>query len=545
VRSAFAEMAAPVRGVWRNRNLRRIEAAWAGSIIGDWAYATAVVVWAYDVGGARAVGVFTAVRMIGMALVTPFAASFGDRASRRVVMISADLGRAVLVAAAAAVIYTGGPPLVVFALATLAGFGGCFFRPAQAALLPSLVDRPEELTAANAAASTVESVGFFAGPALCSVILLFSTVETVFLFEVATFLWSAALVAGIRVTSAGASGGGEDAGGSADGGIAAGFITIGRDRSLRLVTLLGCLQTIVAGAFPVLVVLLAARVFRDGADGYGYLTAAFGVGAILGGLLALGRSSQHRLGSDLAIGALLWSLPLALAAWQPIVGIAFAVVVLMGFGNPIIDVAAYTLVQRVAPDHVLARVVGALEGLLIGGMALGAVLAPWLVSVVDLRGALLVVALVAGVPALLCTPACIALDGRLKPPAGLELLRATDIFAPVSPVRLDALARELERVVLPAGYRVINEGDAADRFFLIESGQVEVTQHGTPLRVEGPGDYFGEIALLRDLPRTATVTTTEDTVLLTLTRAVFLDVLAGNDDARGAADSVIRTRMAA
>ncbi|MGN6161792.1 MAG: MFS transporter [Marmoricola sp.] len=543
--SALSEMFKPIAAVLRNRNLRRIEAAWAGSNTGDWAYATAVTVWAYGVGGATAVGIFTAVRLVGMAIVAPFAAGIADKLPRKLVMISADLSRAALVCAAAIALSAGAPAAVIFVLATLVSFLGSVFRPAQAAILPSLVETPEELTAANGAASTIESIGFFAGPALGSLLLWLSTVETVFYVEAGTFVWSALLVLGVRPHPRPEAEATEEGDEAPAGGLVAGFTTIARQRDLRLVTVLGCLQTIVAGAFPVLTIVLAVQVLGSGSRGVGYLNAAFGIGAIVGGIVAMGRAASHKLGGDLAIGSLLWSIPLVAAAWQPVAGIAFAVVILMGFGNPLVDVSLYTLVQRVAPDQILARVFGALEGLLIAAMALGAAVAPWLTHEFGLRGALLTIALVAGLPVFVLMPACRHLDARLRPPVGLDLLRATKIFAPLAPARLEGIARDLERVSLPSGYAVLREGDVADRFFLIESGSVEVTQAGRSLRVEGPGDYFGEIALLRDVPRTATVTTTADTVLLTLTRAAFLDAMSGSKDARLAADDVVRFRLGA
>jgi len=551
IRTAIAETTASLSAVFKSRNLRRVQLAFAGSIIGDWAYATAVVVWAYDVGGAKAVGIWSAIRLLLMAVTSPFAASFIDRYSRKSIMIIADLSRAVVVVLATVCLWVDTHPGFIFVLATIAALLGCVFRPAQAALLPALADTPEQLTASNGASATIESLGFFAGPAIGALLLTVADVETVFLLNAATFVWSALLVWGVRPRAADAreaEGGGDGHEDEKQGAIAemlAGFSTIGRDRDLLLVAFLMAAQTLIAGAMAVFVVVLAVDVLETGPKGVGYLDSAFGVGAIIGGFVAIGRASRNRLATDFVVGIILWSLPLLTIVWQPIVGMVFAAVVLMGFGNPLVDVNFYTIVQRITPDKVMGRVFGAFEGLLIGTMALGAALMPLAIDQLGLRGALAVLALVVGGPAVLLLPACLRLDTKLRPPEGLDLLRAIPMFAPLGPAKLETLARQLERVTLPAGYPVLREGEDSDRFYVIESGGVEVTHEGAVLRQEARGEFFGEIGLLRDVPRTATVTTTTETVLLALTRAVFLGALSGSDESRVAADDIIARRLAA
>ena len=166
IRESLSESTNALAEVFRNRNLRRLNLAFAGSVVGDWAYAVGASVYAYTQGGVAAVGVLGVVRFVSMALFSPFTSLLADRFDRKRVMIAADSIRVVLVLAAALVIRFDGPPIVVYALAVLTAVAGTSFRPAQAALTPSLANHPGELTAANVAASTVESVGFFAGPAI-------------------------------------------------------------------------------------------------------------------------------------------------------------------------------------------------------------------------------------------------------------------------------------------------------------------------------------------------------------------------------------------
>jgi MFS family permease len=545
LKSALRETGSAVKEVFRHRALRRIQLALAGSMIGDWAYATAVTVWAYGVGGARAVGLWAAIRFVIMAVNAPFAAALVDRHSRKMAMIAADVARFVLVASSAACIAGGTPAAPVFVMATLAAMLGSVFRPAQAAWLPSLADRPEQLTAANGVSSTIESLSFFVGPALGASLIAATDVQTVFLINAATFLWSAGLVLGIRSrprpTAEGADEDEEPEGALA--AMFAGFVEIGRNRDLGLVAYLICAQTIIAGASSVFSVILAVKYLEVGPRGVGYVDATLGVGAVVGGFIAIGRAARGTLAVDLTVGVLLWSLPLLVIVAWPSVATVFIAMALLGLGNPLVDVNFYTVVQRVAPDRVLGRVFGAMEGALIGTMALGAAVMPFLVDGPGIRVALAIIALVVGAPTLLLLPAARGLDRRLRAPDELPLLQSLPIFAPLGPARLDALARQLVRVQVPAGSVVVTEGEGGDLFYVIESGRVAVTHGAQLIRHEGPGEYFGEIALLRDVPRTATVTATEDTVLLTLARAPFLEAVSRSAESSTAVNDVIAYRM--
>ncbi len=549
-RGPVGETLAALTSVFANRNLRRIETAFAGSAIGDWAYATAVAVWAYGVGGAQAVGIWTAVRLTLMALTAPFAAHLADSMSRKRLMILADLGRATLVAAAAACLYLDTPPLPVFVLATLTALLGTPFRVAQRSMLPSLAERPEELAAANGAASTIESLAFFVGPAVGAVLLGVTSVQTVFLLNVATFLWSMALVAGVRPPERAVDpepeAGPEDAERREPGFLAelsAGFRTIGQHRGLLTVTAAVGVQTVVAGASAVFVVVMAVEILGTGARGVGFLDSILGVGSVVGGMVAISRASRGRLGSDLATGVILWSAPLVLVTIWPSPVTCFVAMAMLGLGNPLVDVNLDTLVQRLAPDEVLGRVFGALEACLIATMALGALVMPYLIAWLDLRWALLAIALPVVATMVVTFPQLRRLDSRVLEPGSLSLLRAVDIFSPLPGPQLEALARGSSEVRFASGDVLVREGDPSDRFYVIETGLVEVTQGEAVLRREGPGEYFGEIGLLRDVPRTATVTAVEETVVQAVDREDFLRAVSGHGEARLRAETTVTRRL--
>ncbi|WP_299442194.1 MFS transporter [uncultured Phycicoccus sp.] len=555
-RNAVRDAWSSLRSVFLNPALRRIQLALAGSMVGDWAYSTAVIVWAYGVGGAKLIGIWSAVRLLMMAVAAPLGATLADRFPRKLVLIASDVTRAVLVLVATAMLVADAPTLAILVVATLVSLVGCVFRPAQMAWLPSLTDKPEELAAANGASSTIESLAFFLGPALGALLIATTSVEVVFVLNALTFLWSAFLITGIHPVASACPTDETDETTRTEGAdsdapppegmlreMAGGFVHIAKDRDLTMVAFLVSTQTIVAGASVVFGVVFAVEILGTGPEGVGIIDSAFGVGAIVGGFVAIARAAKNRIASDLALGTALWSLPLLLVVAFPSPVTVFAAVILLGFGNPLVDVNFVTIVQRLAPDHVLGRVFGAYEGVLIATMALGAVVTPLLLDGFGIRWTMLVLALVVGLPALLSLPRCLRLDATLQPPEHLDLLRGIPIFAPLAPGALEGLARGLGRRHVARGTQVIGTGEESDLFFIIEGGRVQVTQDGTVLREEGPGEFFGEIGLLRDAPRSATITAVEDTDLLTMTREDFLAAVRGAEESMAAANEVVLRRL--
>jgi hypothetical protein len=326
----------------------------------------------------------------------------------------------------------------------------------------------------------------------------------------------------------------------------AGFRTIWGDKDLLGTVVQGSAQSVVAGAAVVLALVMAVDILHTGPKGVGLLDSASGLAAFLGGIVAISRASKQKLGQDIVAGVFLWSFPLVLVAIWPSPLTAFAVMAFLGFANPLVDVNMFTVVQRVTPDAVLGRVFGAVETCLIATMVVGSVITPLMLDLWGLRTTMAALGVAIGVVAVSGIPRMREMDRRLGAPAGLPLLNAIPMFGPLSPTTLDALARALIPVAVPAGEVVLRQGEQSDRFYIIESGRVEVTTaDGQMLREEGPGDYFGEIGLLRDVPRTATITAMEDTVLLALPRERFLDAMTGQGDARRLAEDIVVRRLRA
>jgi hypothetical protein len=322
-----------------------------------------------------------------------------------------------------------------------------------------------------------------------------------------------------------------------------GFTFMVREPALRLILVLTCAQTVVAGASAVFVVSIAFDLVDLGAQGVGYLDSALGLGALLGGFIAMSRASRNRLGGDFGLGVILWSLPLVLVAIWPTAAVALLVMAVLGVANPLVDVNLDTMLQRLTPDRLLARVFGTVESAFIAFMALGAGIMPLLMEVFGIRWALAGLGVVIALMVVPALPRLHRLDETLLAPDGLPLLQAIPMFAPLASTTLESLARQLTPVHVAAGAPVFVEGDIGDAFYVIESGEIQIGHGSTVLRNELPGDYFGEIALLRGVPRTADAIAVVDTVLRRLGRDTFLEAITGDTDAANAAESVVSRRL--
>jgi MFS family permease len=541
LRDKIVDAGRSLRSVFANPGLRRLQLAFAGSIVGDWAYAVAVALYAFERGGPTAVGVLGVIRYISLAVITPFASTLGDRYPRRLVMISSDLTRAALIAVAAVLIWTDGPAIAVYALAIVTAICGSPFRSSQASILPQLARDPIEL-----ASSTIESIGFFAGPALAGLLLAVASIPTVYVFNVVTFVWSAALVLGVRVPPREKGAWSEETP-EREGFLAeasAGYRAIFGDRKLRVLIGLYCGQTVVAGASLVFTVAIALDLLEVGRSGLGFIDATLGIGGLVGGFVALVLAQRGHLARDFGIGVILWSAPLLLVAAWPTITATVICMILLGLANSVVDVNAYTILQRITPEGTMARVFGAMESAVIGGMALGALLMPVLINSIGIRWGLVVIGAGVSVLVVLGLGGLHRIDLAIKPPTSLGLLRGVPLLALLPEPILEALARSAIRVEAAPGGAVIREGDPGDLFYIVESGEVEVTKEGRHVATLGAGDYFGEIALLRDVPRTATVTAKSETILQALDRGTFVPAVTGQGEFLEAADTAMTTRLA-
>ena len=437
--------------VFGNPALRRVQLAFFGSGIGDWAYATAVTVWAFRDGGAAAVGAFQAVRFVLAAVTGPLGGTIADRMSRRTFMMVSDAVRAVLVAAAAVCVTLDLTP-AVYVLALLAVVAGSPFRAAQAGLVPQLVHDPEELTSSNAVSSNLENIIVFVGPALGAVLVGAFDVETAMWLNVATYGWSFLLLAGIKVPTRGDAHP-EDA--ADEGGLLretlAGIVVIAKDADLRVTAALAATQGILFGALTVLNVIIAIEMLDAGPDGVGYLLAVCGVGSVAGGIVVLARVARKRVATDMSVGVIGWALPFLLLAAYPSPVTAVIALLVVGFMDPWVNLGLDTLPQRLAEERMMSRVFATIDASLIAAMAVGSVVAPVLLDLLGLRGALLAMGAVAAAYAVTTLPRMRRLDQRLQAPPDTDLLRGIAMFAPLASSSVEGLARASERRRIGAG----------------------------------------------------------------------------------------------
>ena len=554
-----AALRANVGDVWANRNVRRIQLAFAGSEIGEWAYAMALLVWAYQEGGAALVGAWAGIRALLSAVSGPIGGAVADRMPRRTFMLVNNAVRLALVLVTASAIHLDLGVWAVLVPGTLLTMVGASFRPAQGGLLPSLVDSPKQLTAANATAEIVDSSAAFIGPAIAGLLLSLFGVVPVVLLNALGFLWSLLLVAGVGVGREGASpetgahpndpdevadaqDPDEEDGESLWVEVTGGFRAIFRDRDLVSLSALLGVNGLLAGVLMVLVVLVAAETLGDPAA-VGWLNALLGVSTVVGGMVMLGLAGRLRLGRLMVIGVLGWCLPLVALGLVPELVVIVAAFVLIGLSDPMVNVGFGVIPARLVPDRYLSRVFAAIESQFIAASALGAFLTPVLVSAMGLRGAVLTLGVAGIVVTALCALRMPHLDARLVAPRGLEILRSVPLFAPLPPTMVEQIAHTFEPLSVTAGETVVREGEISERFYVIESGEVEVTQAGRFIRTETVGDVFGEIGLLRDAPRTATVTAVADTELLTLSREEFLALMAGERRVRALTSDLATRRL--
>lgn len=541
VREQLRESVRALREVYANRGLRRLQLAWAGSIIGTWAFSVALAVYAFRHGGASAVGLVVLIRWLPAAFSSPFMGILGDRYPRVLVMMTSDLLRAAAFGGMTACVLLDGPSAVVYALVGVTSVISTAFRPAQAALLPALARTPEELTAANVSSSTLESLGFCAGPAIGGVLLAVSNTWVVFAVTAGTFVWSALLLAGLLRTD-------EPPLRRESRPIVheavEGFRAIRRDHRLQLVIGLFSAQTLVNGAMGVLITVSALELLNIGAGGVGYLNSAVGVGGLIGAVFSLMLVGRKRLAGTFGLAVAGTGGPMIFIAPHPSTAIALVAFGLIGVSNILEDVAGFTLLQRTTPGEVLSRVFGVAHSLFFATVGAGAILAPQLVHAIGVRWSLVVVGSI--LPALAVAtriPLLRVDDAAVDHSRQLELLRSIPIFSPLSPPVLEGLAARLEAVRFGPGEAVVRQGDHGDRFYIVDSGEVEVAIDDEPQGMLHPGDYFGEIALLRDVPRTATVTARSGVELFALDREDFLAAVTGHSASAEAAEAVVGARL--
>jgi MFS family permease len=527
--------------VARSRTLRRIELAFLGFSVAELATWVAVLVFAFERGGATEAGVVAVIQLVPSAVVAPVAAAFGDRFRRDRFLLYGYLLQAAAMVAAGTLMIANVPVVAVYAAAAAAAVSITLTRPAQGSLVPLLVERPDQLVAVNVTSGAIESASFVIGPATAGVLLAAFEPGVVFVTMAAVVAFSALLVGRTSVPHDAAHV--EPEAGALLRRSAEGFGRLARQPGAVLLLGLVASQALVVGALDVLVVVLAIGLLGLGTAAPGLLTAAIGVGGVVGSAAGFVLVSRRRLTPSLALGAVLLGAPLAVVAWHPDAALAAVMLAGAGVGRIAMDVSGRSLLQRAVSADLLARAFGLMEGLMMAALAVGSILASAFVAWFGGRGAFLALGLLLPVITAASWFRLRRIETRVAPPEHLvELLRGVPMFEPLPPLPLERLATNAEPEEIRAGTTIMRQGDPGDRFHVIAEGEADVSTDGRLVNRLGRGDSFGEIALLRGIPRTASVVARTDVTTYTLTSDVFVEALSGNPASGRAADRVVAER---
>jgi MFS family permease len=529
--------------VFGNPEMRLLQIAWGAESLAIWSFAIALGVYAFDAAGAAAVGIAGLVRLLPGAFAAPFGGLIGDRSSRRTVLIVSALATSALLGAATAAVVVGASVTVVFVLAGLSTVATSPYIPAEGALMPLVARTPQELSAANVAHSALDNAGFLIGAVATGALLATASPQAVFGMAAIGGLVATLLLARLTPDARPAYAG--ETSGTAIAEMAKGASSLLSDSRLRLVGITLTLLVFFEGAVDVLAVIVALDLLGLGQGAVGYLHAAWGIGALLGGGALAMLLHRGQLTAGLVLGCLLAGASLALPGLWVIAAAGYIAWLWIGAGYTFVEVVARTLLQRLGSDETLARTLAFLETSRFAAMAFGSIAVPALIAILGVRATVIGVALILPVFALARWSALRALEiGAPVHADHFRLLRKHPIFAPLPIDTLERLSHDLVPVTPTPGEPVITQGEPGERFYLIAAGEVQVLVDGAFRRTQAEGEGFGEIALLKDVPRTATVSPLEGCRLLALDRDHFISAVTGHRRSGEAAASVVETRLA-
>ena len=519
----------PYSVVGSNRAFRLLFGAYTLSTLIDWLYVVALFILSYRLThAATVVALLTLTRLLPYALLVPVAGAITDRVDRKKAMVAANVGRAVVMLGLLVVHSQATLPLA-FPLVFMAALLSSVFRPALLASVPSVVTE-DQLVSANSVMGQIDMSAFGAGPALAGFTLVFSTIQTVLVTSSVGLLLAAGAVAVAGIPRQESTAAREDRLAYTLGGLR--FLKSDSDRALLAIALSWAGLTLFGGAYWALSVVLASQVFHLGTQGIGLLNAAYAVGGLLGGFLIGPLVSRRSAILVFAVGAGASSIAEILFGLSPAGALPFAFWFLTGFADAFAKITAITIIQATTPRRLLGRVFGAFESIIIWSMLIGALIVSPAVSSLGARTACAVIALLGLVVLAGSIPILIraerVIDMRV-------FLLQVPVLNQLSIELLDTVVQRLELDRFAPGHVIIQEGDISDRMYLIRGGTVEVVQQPVgrdevSLSTLSRGDYFGETALLRDVPRTATCRAVDTVELYSLGRSDFQSLRDQSED---------------
>ncbi|MDQ1699186.1 MAG: hypothetical protein QOG34_1049 [Frankiaceae bacterium] len=529
----MGKSAAPsYRRALRNRDFRLLTGALTQSAMGDWAYNVALIVYVYNQTHSAAwVSAGTLARMIPAFCASPYGGVIAERFERIHVMITADLIRVGTMIGMTVIAATHTAAWVALLVAGINTLVGTTYNPATAAMVPQLLGE-EDLAAGNALMETINNVAIIAGPAVGAIVLALGSPATVMGIDSVTFVISAALLSRVKARSV-------PTDVTRDGGpfkqMAVGLRAIVGSSTAMLLTSFTVVTTALYGVDTVLFLFVSKDRLGTGPN-YGYLLVALGVGGVIAAVFVNRLAALPRLSLVLSAGMVGYAAPTALLVVVHSPSVAFGIEIVRGIATLIVDVLAMTALQRSLAPDMISRVFGVFWALIIGGLALGAFVTPFLLNFAGLNATLLLSAFVVPAFVVVVYPKLASLD-RLSAVTAADLaprvrvFQRLDIFAAASQPVLERLAKNSTELVLEAGTTVLRQGEPADALYVLVEGKVEVTgrrERGRKdhhIRYMSAPSYVGEIGLLQGIPRTATVTALEPSRLWRIDGDAFLEAL--------------------
>jgi MFS family permease len=528
----------------RSSPIRLLLLAWGVSYAGDLAAFTVASVYLYGAGGAGYVGLLWLEYALFAALLVPLISSWSDRVRRERLLTATLIPRALLLGAAGAAMGGHGQAMLVAVLVALDGGLCSVFRPVQAALLPWLARTPDELTSANTAASVMQAVAMLVGPTIAAGLLWIGPPRSAMFATCMLVAAGAVLLAGVRPLAAQVPAQSAKILRQLRLDMAAGFTACLRQRGALALVVPAAAQTFARGVLNVLTVVIALDLFGLGPAGVGLLGAALGVGGIVGTPLALALVRGNRVARCFAAGVAGWGVPMILLAFTHARYWPYLLFGAVGVANLVDDVAVYSALQRVIPPRLMGRALGARRAVLLVSVGLGSAVAPSLIRAFGARATMAGVGLLLIATAAAFVPSLKAVDSRLSVPGPeVALLRRVSFFGPLPFATVEHLASVLRPATYEPGDVIIREGDPGESFYLIAAGLARASRGGRQLSQMEAADSFGEIALLRQIPRTATVTAISRLHVWILDREEFLAAVTGCPESVQSADAVVSARL--
>jgi hypothetical protein len=531
-----------LRAVLGNRRIARMQLAFLLFNVAEPAMWIGVLLFAFNVGGTAAVAFVTLLCCVPSGILAPVAAALGDRFRRDRVVRAGYLVQALGTAVLAAAIVGGAPTWAAYALALLASIPFTTGRPNHHAIVPSLATTPEEVAASNSVSALVEGMGYILGGIGAAVLATIGPGAIVAEASAACFL-AAALTFGVRAPTTELHDEAFHPWTLATDAIE-GLGTLIRSRGPRVLVSIAAASAIGTGAAGVLMVPLAIDRLGLGDPGVGLLGTLQSVGLFVGAGVSVGFATRRKLAIGIVVAAAtFWVGASGLGAART-AAVAMVAAVAYGAGITLLDVVGRTMLQRSTSDSVLTRVFGAVEGLWLLGYAGGATLAPIAQHVFGLGWAFAVAGALVFLAVLVSIPALRALDAAaVVPERQLSLVTHVPFFAPLPPFDLERISRQLDLLSVRVGAEVIRQGDIGDRFYIVDAGTFAIEIDGRRVDTVEEGGFFGEIALLHDVPRTATVRALTDGAVWALDQEEFVATVTGLPQAHTAAHEVSAERL--